>query len=145
MTRKLSGPIDGDMITREFFPMNVNKPEFINYGDCMKWAYIAHALYEGVELYSNKHHAFVKQGGKFYDSESPNGTRDWVSMGCNSRMFQAYHYDRTDSGIKPKKQDMGQFQTRWGWVEWDILDKKIRAFWRRHNEKNKNKNLNVAA
>lgn len=140
MTRKLSGPIDGEMITREFFP-DVEDPETINYGDCMKWAYIAYHLYEDVQLYSNKPHAFVKQGKKFYDSESPNGIARWRLIGCNDRC--APHYGK--SQLLPHKQNLEEFKERWHWVNWSPLDKKIAAFWQRYDEKNGQKNLNVAA
>ena len=83
MAKKLPGKIDGSLITENFFPDYINHRHNINQGLCMKWAYIAFLLYEDVVLYSNNVHAFVKQGGLFFDSEVPNGVSYWQHLPCN--------------------------------------------------------------
>lgn len=133
--RKLSGPIDASLITKEFFPGHVGHEDNINCGQCMEWAYIAYRLYEDVELYSNHCHAFVKQGGKYYDSESPNGSRSYRGLKCNQMCGMKY----------AEKQTLREFQTSWenAGVDWKGLDLYIKSFWRKLDKDNLSRNNKV--
>lgn len=57
-------------------------PSDINYGDCYRWSFLAHRLHGG-QLISvtitenNTSHAFLKIGDKYYDSETPQGIKNW--------------------------------------------------------------------
>lgn len=66
------------------FPEKVKDPADINLGRCMQWAYMAYYMFEGVELWSMRVHAFISYQGKFYDSERLRGVRRWRSLpSCN--------------------------------------------------------------
>ena len=78
--KKLNGPLNVRFINRHFFP---KQPEFtINQGECFLWAYLAYRLYDDVELWDMGSHAFVrsKRTGKFYDSERPQGVKNWKDL-----------------------------------------------------------------
>lgn len=76
---------DGNLITKTFY--SDWDPEGINCGECFCWAYYARHIFHQVEmeLWStiNHHHAFIKIGSRFYDSERPRGSRDWRLLPCN--------------------------------------------------------------
>ena len=134
---KLPGKIDGELITREFFPQYLGREGDINCGHCYRWAYIAYKLYDGVELISNEGHAFPYQRGRYFDSESPRGERKLEHLNCNA------FSNRDDEDCFP--QDAEEFVDYWarncryGFKDVGELDKKIHNFWRRHNRKNKGK------
>lgn len=68
------------LITQEFFPQYLDKPQTINWGQCFQWAYLAFLLFEDVELWDTHTHSFIKYKGKFYDSERPNGVLKWREL-----------------------------------------------------------------
>ncbi len=55
-------------------------PKYVNEGDCYIWAYIAFLENPGALLFSTWHHAFIKIGNLYYDSESPQGVRHWKEL-----------------------------------------------------------------
>lgn len=124
--RKLPGKINGDMITKFFFPDKVGSEDDINCGDCMVWAYIAFKLYKGVELWDCQCHAFVKQDGKFFDSESPNGIKNYRGLKCNKRC-PSTGYGRTN--LRQFKKDWSDCE-----VNWNYWDYKIDDFWAEYNK-----------
>jgi|SRR3990167_892121 len=55
----------------------------INCGWCMQWAYVVYCLYGGTLCsVGDRHHAFIKIDGKYYDSECVQGTEDWRDLPC---------------------------------------------------------------
>src|SRR5260370_36514472 len=83
------------LITEVYFPHH-KKPITINDGECFVWAYLCFHTFVGVEIWHNPGHAFVRHGGKFYDSERIKGERDFRDLpaigGCDAgtcRMSQA--------------------------------------------------------
>jgi len=123
--RKLSGTIDGDLITRNFFPEYVGHEKGINSGNCFNWAYVAYRLYKNVQLWQNSAHAFVKQNGKFYDSESPFGTNHYANLGCNTRCSWCCRNYRVSCAILVE---------HW-YVDCRFYDRLIAIFWRKRNNK----------
>lgn len=105
--KKLS-PFDPVLITKAYFPQFIHTPDQINYGQCFEWAIYAHDTFKGIELYDITIHAFVKHGGKYYDSERPQGEKDWHDLPACSP-------DRdTMSMITPlRKYTRSSFITRW--------------------------------
>lgn len=131
--RKLSGKINGQLITKEFFPLEVGNERQINCGDCYRWAYIAYKLYEEVDLYSTEHHAFPYQRGYFFDSESPYGEEDLEDLACN-KICRAYGHEgdaffQEEDDFEEFWADNGSFYDR------KELDKAIKNFWRRYDRK----------
>jgi len=129
--RKLPGKIDGELITREFFPKYVGNEGDINNGHCYRWAYVAYKLYAGVRLYSNPGHAFPRQRGKFFDSESPKGEKRLEYLHCNSA------WERTaDDCFEQSEDEFIRFWNehgRYKFADVEDLDKRIRSFWRKHD------------
>lgn len=78
--QKLHGHLDVNFINETFF-LEI-PPEDINTGRCFLWGYIAYRLYKNLELWDTGSHVFVrsKVTGKFYDSESPEGTESWQDL-----------------------------------------------------------------
>src|SRR5277367_2221626 len=74
-------------------------PKLINYGSCMKWAYVAYHMFKGLELWDTNCHAFVKYKGKFYDSETLGGVSDWRELKTN----RDYPEVATDARRRTKK------------------------------------------
>lgn len=69
-------PFQPNLIHPNFF-QHYNNPIEINFGDCFKWAFIAYRLFNDVELWSHEIHAFIKYRGRFYDSETLDGIKNW--------------------------------------------------------------------
>jgi len=73
----------------------------INKGYCFNWAMLAYRTYGGklctVTNYSG--HAFIKLKGKYYDSETPKGVKNW-------RLLKAYKGDQKKDVLKAKVKDM---------------------------------------
>ncbi len=73
--------------------------QVINQGYCYEWSYFAHKLFNEVDikLWStvNRHHAFIKVGNNFYDSEAPQGMSVWQDLPCCRRVnpSQAWQMD----------------------------------------------------
>lgn len=121
--RKLTGPINGNLITRSFLPDFIGEEDLINCGDCMHWAYVAEKLYNNVKLWSNYSHAFVKQGGLFYDSTSPNGISHWQKLLTNESCGIVWS----------EEYSWAAFQKEWNCdADWDAMDALIKKFWRQH-------------
>lgn len=137
---KLSGEIDGELITREFFPDYVGKEDDINCGNCYRWAYIAYLLYEGVDLYSvdswyGKFHAFPYQRGRFFDSESPSGEDSLEDLRCN-RICEVVEEDC----VVHDEKEFIEFWNRYGrykFADAPDIRNQVRNFWRRYNRRQK--------
>jgi len=133
MSGKLSGKIDGELITREFFPQFVGSENRINCGHCYFWAYVAYKLYEDVQLMSNDNHAFLYQRGEYFDAEAPYGeeTMDYL----RSNVFWAH-----ENTFIEEDMDVDEFINYWdsnGRYEFSFdkineLDEKIEDFLCRH-------------
>jgi hypothetical protein len=68
-------------ITKTFFPEYLSDPSMINRGHCYDWAYVSYCLYPQVQLWSNKHHAFVQIGTRFFDSQTITlGRKSWENL-----------------------------------------------------------------
>ena len=115
---------DPELVTRSFPEEDLRKdPERINYGWCMRWAYIAYLMFEDVELCSMGSHAFIKYRGRFYDSERLEGVERWqdlpacnsgVGCGCKECKKGLYHHTENDF----KQYWMGNCNTPdWPWYE----------------------------
>jgi len=98
--------LNANLITNTFFPEYVERPYIINCGLCFEWAYIAYMLFDDIELWSNKNHAFIKYNGKFYDSESPEGVCDLEILNCNASFDLKY--------LDSKAQRLSEFVEQWG-------------------------------
>ena len=126
--KKLNGPLNGKLITEEFFPSCVGAEATINQGHCMFWAFVAYKLYSDVELWSNEDHAFVKYNGKFYDSETPKGVDRWQELPCNSRGLA---YGQIE---KSRMQRLDRFKSYWlehgryGAIVWDRFDEQVKDY-----------------
>lgn len=72
------------LVTEAYFPKEVSNPQEINYGRCFMWSYLAHQTFCGIELWCMGTHAFVKHRGKFYDSETLQGSPDWQDLRANN-------------------------------------------------------------
>lgn len=110
------------LITDTFF--SDVEPDVINQGRCFVWSYLAYKAFKGVELYDTNVHAFVRYKGKYYDSERPNGEKNWWDLPANKYASAA-----------PTKRRMGEFRIRWvsqthrfqtTWQEIDDQVKKVR-------------------
>jgi hypothetical protein len=129
--KKLDGPLDVAFINRTFFS-DYKDVKIINEGECFLWAYHAYRLYKDVELWDMETHAFVrsKSTGKFYDSEKPEGEKDWkdlratnfgVGCGCLSCRRPPRHFITG-----------GSFRRGWGYmakkfdVKWNKVHAKIK-------------------
>ena len=104
------------LVTKEFFPNDVKVPKRINYGKCFLWAYAAHKIFQGAELWDMPSHAFVRYRGKFYDSETLNGVKDWRDLpacsGCPcGPCIKAREVEATTRGAKNVK--MFSFLVDW--------------------------------
>lgn len=70
--------------------------KFINYGNCYNWAAAVQILIPDVKLCSDPYnggHAFVLIDGKYYDSETLGGVKNWqklklYSIGNKYRIFR---------------------------------------------------------
>lgn len=128
--KKLS-KFDPQFITDTFFPQFKGRPNEINYGQCFQWAYLARQLYSGIELWDLKYHAFVKYKGKFYDSETPNGIKDWRKL----PIIKLYD---TQSGAQ--KSNELKFKINWGnarknfGLKWLVMQKQAREIIRQQSK-----------
>lgn len=65
-----------------------NDPAEINKGECTLWAFMAQKVYGGVLCFANDQnsewdlggHCFLAKNGKYYDSETPQGTPNWRDL-----------------------------------------------------------------
>lgn len=74
-----------ELVTESFPEEDLrNDPKQINKGLCMRWAYMAYQMFEGVELWYIANHAFIRYQGKFYDSERLQGEEDWKDLPANN-------------------------------------------------------------
>ena len=114
-----------DFINRVFYPLEYSRAtlQTINSGRCYDWAYYAYCLWNNVQLWSCDTHAWVHVGEKFYDSESPDGVRDYSQLGCNSR----WGWEK-----EPKPMNIGTFKSMWSRIgsgrrkHWHLLAGDIR-------------------
>src|SRR5574338_1007455 len=113
------------LITKEFFP-EYKDVSVINEGECFIWAYLAHHIFRNVKLVYNDHHAFVKYGNRFYDSEVLKGSPDWQDLPA------------TEGGGIPTIVSAAKF--RWDWrsnpsdfnTSWKELESKARKAIRKY-------------
>jgi hypothetical protein len=125
---KLEGKIDGGMITAKFFPDYVGEEYEINQGLCMAWAYVAYFLYEDVFLISNRFHAWAKQGNLYFDSESPEGIKNWKKLECNVECWSP--------GVKTYRYtDIERFKHKWkgNRIDWSWFESKAQKLLRKLN------------
>jgi hypothetical protein len=105
------------LITNNFFKHH-KTPETINEGECFIWAYLAHLVFKGVELWHAPTHAFVRYRGRFYDSQRLRGELNW-------RDLPAADWDERDKAVRSsasvfKHEWRGQpkeFDTSWAEIE----------------------------
>jgi hypothetical protein len=105
---------DPQLITEEHFPQHVDDPEFINYGQCFMWAYLAHKTFKGVQLWDTPYHAFVRYGKKFYDSENPQGVEDWRDLRACRWSYQHQPIKRSNKSFRLNwRGQTRRFKTNW--------------------------------
>lgn len=112
-------PFQPSLIHNNFFSNHLHPME-INFGDCYKWAWIAHKLFNDVELWSHESHAFIKYRGKFYDSEMLDGTKN----------YRRLRTIKESLGMFPSavKMSPNEFIPYWGvyhQCDWNALNAKI--------------------
>ena len=129
--RKLPGKIDGELITREFFPNYVGNVECINWGECYVWAYIAYHIYEDVALFSNESHAFPYQRGLFFDSESSNGIENLEYLNCN----RTFHERSSSTWEQDEEEFVDYWEDNGCFENVEMLDERIDAFLYKYNRK----------
>lgn len=108
------------VILNHFFP-EVKKASEINYGSCFRWAWIAHKLFAGVELWANESHAMIRYKDRFYDSEDLTGSRHWSCLRTFTNGFKE----------KPIRMSPIAFQRHWSKlneVNWNQLDESVAKF-----------------
>lgn len=116
-------PFQPSLIHPNFFRQYISPIE-INYGDCFKWAWVAHKLFEDVELWSHESHAMIKRRGRFYDSEALDGIKNWRRL----------RTIKDNSGIGyPSAEKMSAFSFIPFWncynkCDWNALNAKINFF-----------------
>lgn len=119
---------DPALVTKEFFPEHINSPHLINHGRCFVWAYAAHKIFRGVEIWDVQgrwSHAFVynPKTKKFYDSERPEGVDDWQTLPASRECGQ---------NLKAGPRKMSKFLRDWKEtgrnhkVSWYHIDRQIR-------------------
>jgi hypothetical protein len=81
-------------------------PAWINTGWCYYWALLAKLTFPEAELWSSVGHAFIKLNGRFYDSESPNGTD-------RATRLKTYQNNKRLSRIFEKDQPIEKFGDQW--------------------------------
>ena len=123
---------NGRFITRHFFPGYFLDKNFsaINRGQCYDWAYIAHRLFEGVQLWTTDYHAWIRLGLKWHDSETCRaGVSNFMELGCNYRNSPIPW-----EGQPPRSMEVGEFKDFWNKegsgnrFHWDsILEKRLRT------------------
>jgi hypothetical protein len=99
-----------------------NNPNKINKGLCMRWAYMCHHMFQGVQLWSMPAHAFVRYHGLFYDAERLKGTRDWRDLpacnfgqGCNCICCKTQAAKRHTPDEFKKRWNTNCIQPNWKW------------------------------
>ena len=72
-------------ISKTFYPYEHQHKmhSSINTGRCYDWAFIAHTIWPYLTLWSTDHHAWVENGGRYFDSECPRGRKRYKDMPCN--------------------------------------------------------------
>lgn len=114
-------------------------PKQINKGLCMRWAYIAYQMFEGVELWDIGSHAFVRVGDKFYDSERLQGEEDWRDLpACNFGVGCGPGCKRCQQGAA--RRTLEDFQSYWNgnpikpnWEWYNQLAEQALAEWRKRD------------
>lgn len=73
-------------INRHFFPNYLKHGilDTINHGRCYDWAYYAHRLFKA-QLWTTDYHAWVRWDGRYFDSETVKGVRNFLGLRCNIR------------------------------------------------------------
>lgn len=115
---------DARFVTKTFFPSF--RAADINTGRCFMWAFLAYKLFQDVELYDTDVHAFVKYNGKFYDSETHKGVKDWRKLPCHKLVKPS---------IDAQKHSLASYKYRWSnscsayvvgrWAELETKAKKV--------------------
>lgn len=105
------------LITETFFPQYVDTPQMINYGQCFQWSYLCHQVFAGCGLWCVGTHAFIKRHHNFYDSETLQGTPDYLDMPANNAapwMRQPLHKHLRHSFMTEWVSQTIRFNTSWG-------------------------------
>ena len=116
------------LVTKSFFP-EYDDVAIINHGECFIWAYAAFMMFEGIELWYNGCHAFVRYRGRFYDSEVLRGSRDWADLPA------------TEGGGVPIQVPVSKFRLDWGGnprefnTSWKEVESRARKALRRYRTK----------
>lgn len=80
---------DADFVSATFYckEFNTGRLDYINQGRCYDWAYYAKRTFHvsNIVLWSTYYHAYVEFEGKFFDSESPQGVKDFLKLKTNQR------------------------------------------------------------
>jgi len=111
---------NGTFISRHFFPsfFEHNALKVINSGRCYDWAYFAHRLF-GAQLWTTDYHAWVQIQNpdqndgrwrtRYFDSETPNGVSNFMSLGCNIRNAYPLPWDEQ----APQRVELQEFKEFW--------------------------------
>jgi hypothetical protein len=112
------------LVTKEFFS-GYDDVSVINEGECFIWAYTAYVIFQGVEVWYNDHHAFVKYRNRFFDSERLKGVSDWRDLPA------------TEGGGMAAKTSIVNFKKAWAHnprnfgTSWDQIEANARKVLRR--------------
>ena len=70
--------------TEQLMELSFNTPADINCGGCFEWATLVFADVEGTQIHGHCHgggyHAFISYRGRYYDSETTQGTARWQNL-----------------------------------------------------------------
>lgn len=102
---------NGAFVSRHFFPDWFKHKNLagINGGQCYDWAYLAHRLFEGVQLWTTDYHAWIRIGRKFHDSETGRfGVLSFMELGCCRRNGPTPWEDQA-----PRQMELDEFKTFW--------------------------------
>jgi len=119
------------LITERYFPQEVARPNEINEGRCWQWAYLARKTFSNVQLWCVDIHAFIKHGGKFYDSETLQGTHNHLELPATYR-------GRYPGYVPPHQHTEKDFRYQWVsqtfrfHTSWEELDRLAQKELKRH-------------
>lgn len=143
MERKIE-PFQPMLVTAAFFNSYLNNPNQINQGRCWQWAYLAHKMFKGVELWDICEHAFVRYQNKFYDSERPQGEEDWRDLPASNFGMCEQCPECEACGREWGLAQLSESQFRYHWqsqtkrynITWADLDRMAQRELRKHVRRN---------